>query len=122
MHWLRDYVYYPLQMFLLKVIKFNNKVLVASIGFFTTFLIAGLWHGSSKQYLFYGLYHGICYSLYLVWRHWLQKNWTPSFKVFYNQSKSIKILSVVLTYHYFVLGLFFFTDKYSWCLNHVGIK
>ncbi|MBC7430411.1 MAG: hypothetical protein H7336_17485 [Bacteriovorax sp.] len=122
MHWLRDYVYYPLQMFLLKTVKIKNTVLVASLGFFVTFLIAGLWHGSSKHYFYYGLYHGICYSIYLIWRHFLLKKGTLAFKTFYNKSNGIKILSVVITYHYFILGLFFFTDKYHYFLNLLGIK
>ncbi|MBC7713349.1 MAG: hypothetical protein H7177_08420 [Rhizobacter sp.] len=122
MHWLRDYVYYPFQMFLLKTVKIKNIVLVSSFGFFITFLVAGLWHGSNKHYLFYGLYHGACFSIYLIWRNLLQKKTSSNFKAFYNKSQVVRTLSIVLTYHYFIFGLFFFTDKYQYFVNLLGNK
>ena len=120
MHWLRDYIYYPIQMFLVKNFKLKNMVLVSSVGFFITFLLAGLWHGDKINYLCYGTYHGLAFGVFFVWKNYIQKKTSESFRKFYNSSKVIKYFSIILTYHYFIFGLFFFTDTYKYFLNIFG--
>lgn len=114
MHWLRDYLYYPIQVFTLRN-KIITSTLVASIvGYITTFLAAGLWHGNQRQYLYYGLYHGMAFSLYLTWKNLIQKKLTKEQKNRYYSSKTISLASIVITYHYFIFGLFFFIGKYEY--------
>jgi alginate O-acetyltransferase complex protein AlgI len=48
--WLRDYVYLPLG------VRFRRRRYVNIV---LTWILAGLWHGASWLFLFYGLYHGI---------------------------------------------------------------
>lgn len=55
--WIRDYVYMPL------VFRFRNNKAVATLGVVLTMSLVGMWHGSSWNYLFFGLYHGLGLSL-----------------------------------------------------------
>ncbi len=42
----------------------------AAIPALTTFLIAGIWHGSGWTFVVYGLIHGIAIAAYLGWSRW----------------------------------------------------
>ena len=50
--WLRDYIYIPLGGN--KCSKLRNKINVL-----ITFVISGIWHGNTINYLIWGIYHGI---------------------------------------------------------------
>ncbi len=50
--WFRDYVYIPLGGSQTTPLKWARNVLV-------TFLLSGLWHGASWNYVLWGLYHGL---------------------------------------------------------------
>jgi len=50
--WFRDYVYIPLGGSRDGEIKWARNILV-------TFLLSGLWHGASWNYVLWGLYHGV---------------------------------------------------------------
>jgi D-alanyl-lipoteichoic acid acyltransferase DltB (MBOAT superfamily) len=50
--WFRDYVYIPLGGSQTTAVKWARNVLV-------TFLLSGLWHGASWNYVLWGLYHGL---------------------------------------------------------------
>jgi hypothetical protein len=50
--WFRDYVYIPLGGSQTTAAKWARNILV-------TFLLSGLWHGASWNYVLWGLYHGL---------------------------------------------------------------
>lgn len=52
-NWIRDYVYMPL------VFRFRNSKFITFGAVILTMGLIGLWHGSSWNFLFFGLYHGI---------------------------------------------------------------
>ena len=55
--WVRDYVYMPL------VFRFRNSKTIIFVTVIFTMALIGLWHGSSWNFLFFGLYHGIGLAL-----------------------------------------------------------
>ena len=64
--WILDYIFKPLQM---KWRNYGNYGLIGSL--IITFLICGLWHGISWNYILWGLYHGILISIsFLTYRKW----------------------------------------------------
>ncbi len=60
--WLRDYIYEPISLHLRDWGK--TGIIVALM---TTFLISGLWHGASWNFVFWGLLHGTALSLEMLW-------------------------------------------------------
>jgi len=55
--WFRDYLFYPLSMSLNK--NKGNGALKLYINLFIVFLLSGLWHGASWNFVFWGAYHGL---------------------------------------------------------------
>lgn len=69
--WFRDYVFFPLERRRIKWIGQPANILVV-------FLLTGLWHGLTAQYVIWGLLHGffmVVEALFLA--RWLQKVYRP---------------------------------------------
>jgi alginate O-acetyltransferase complex protein AlgI len=60
--WIRDYIFMPL------VFRFRNNKYMTVIGLVLTMALVGLWHGSSWNFLFFGMYHGCGLALLQVYR------------------------------------------------------
>ena len=48
--------------------RIGRFMLVAAMPSIVTFLVAGVWHGSGWNYVFYGLLHGVAIATFLAWR------------------------------------------------------
>ena len=69
--WFRDYVYIPLG-------GNKNGKIRTGIHCLITFLLVGIWHGSSIMFALWGLLHGIALVIHKSIRHWLVRipdNW-----------------------------------------------
>ncbi len=64
--WLTDYVFNPLVQRLSRRAWFSFEN-IRVLAFFGTFLLAGLWHGSTLNFLMYGLLQGIGVSLSTIY-------------------------------------------------------
>ena len=79
--WLRDYVYIPL--------GGNRKGTFKMYGFlFITMTIGGIWHGSNWKFVFWGCAHGLLLILHKL-----------LFKADKEQSRILRILGILLTFH-----------------------
>ncbi len=70
--WITDYIFTPLVTALNRV-KWLHFEQAQVISFFITFLLAGLWHGPSVNYLVYGLLQGIGVTLSQLYLSLLRK-------------------------------------------------
>jgi membrane protein involved in D-alanine export len=71
--WFRDHVY---MRFLLAAIKgrwFKNDQIGSYIGFFLSFGLMGLWHGTALHYLIYGSYHASLFTAHDLFLRWNKK-------------------------------------------------
>ncbi len=66
--WIRDYIFFPLSMGWRKMGKLG--IVCATM---VTFAFAGLWHGASWLFVFFGLLHGVALSLELLTSRWRSK-------------------------------------------------
>ncbi len=57
--WLRDYLFNPFCKFLFKRKFSNSSLVIGFTGYFFTFFIAGLWHGSALSSVYYGFIFGV---------------------------------------------------------------
>jgi alginate O-acetyltransferase complex protein AlgI len=71
--WFREYVFYPLELSRRKL-----KVMIQPLNIFIVFLLTGLWHGITLNYLLWGGVHGIALAFELtpVGKK-LKKLWAP---------------------------------------------
>jgi membrane protein involved in D-alanine export len=113
MNWLRDYIYYPFQMFLIKNLKMKSMNIAIIISTMLIFIITGLWHGNQQHFLFYGMYHAICFAIFLLWKNNFIKKFSKETRIKYFESSVFNWFARILTLNYFVFGLAFFINKYQ---------
>jgi alginate O-acetyltransferase complex protein AlgI len=106
--WLVDYIYWPL------VRKLRNReffrehpVLLSNLGMIITFLVCGMWHGESTNFVVWGAYHGVGISVLTIYQR-RKRAFRSAFLQTYFRSKWSGIVGPVLTFNYFALGLIFF--------------
>lgn len=67
-HWFRDFLF---SRFMMKAIKgrwFKSRLSAAVAGFIVNMLVMGVWHGLTKNYILYGLYHGLLLAVTEVYQ------------------------------------------------------
>jgi len=98
--WIRDYLYYPLA-----TTKFFHRNLNVNVVVILTFLIMGLWHGASWNYVVWGGYNGLILVLYTIFVRKTKK---------FRKRKSplvsniIHLFSIFITFHAAAFGVLFF--------------
>jgi D-alanyl-lipoteichoic acid acyltransferase DltB (MBOAT superfamily) len=106
--WLVDYIYWPL------VRKLRNReyfrvhpVFLSNMGMILTFLVCGMWHGESANFIIWGAYHGLGIAALTIYQR--RKRTVKSVRLQkYFRSKWSGIVGPLVTFHYFALGLIFF--------------
>ncbi|MFN3640241.1 MAG: MBOAT family O-acyltransferase [Flavobacterium sp.] len=92
--WLRDYLYISL--------GGNRKGKVRTyINLFLTMLLGGLWHGANWKFVFWGGMHGMALAVERVFNS----------KLSIPKNKPIRIVQMVLTFHFVVFCWLFFRAK-----------
>lgn len=90
-NWLRDYLYFSLPG---KRVKF-----FAYLNLFITFVIGGLWHGASWNFVLWGALHGIGLAFLRLWQTW---RGSAKAKGFWRYA------CIVFTFHYVTFTWIFF--------------
>jgi D-alanyl-lipoteichoic acid acyltransferase DltB (MBOAT superfamily) len=105
--WIRDYIFTPLY----KAIAVNWPQSANSLAFlcyFTALFLAGIWHGSTWNFVIFGLLNGIGVSAAKLWENWILARSGRQGLRTYLQSRSIRAFAIVANIHYVCLTLFFF--------------
>jgi D-alanyl-lipoteichoic acid acyltransferase DltB (MBOAT superfamily) len=122
--WIRDYLF--LQMYKPIVERAPKRApRLAFVCYFLAFLIAGIWHGSTMNFVYYGLWQGIgasCTKLYEMFllnrlgRQGLRK---------YLQSTPIRLVAIALNIQFQCVSMMYFssrdldgTEKMLWNAAH----
>ncbi len=106
--WIRDYLFTPMY----KAIAENWPIYAPSLAFacyFVAFLLAGIWHGSTLNFVIFGLLHGAGVSACKLWEnHIIKKRGRQGFKT-YMHSRAVRVLAIGLTFNYVCFTFVFFT-------------
>jgi alginate O-acetyltransferase complex protein AlgI len=115
-NWLTDYIYWPLVR-KLRPLAFLQKrpVLLSNVCIVVTFAICGMWHGVSLNFILWGFYHGLGIALMNVYRKYKRKAKNPVLRDYF-MSRTSRILGVLVTINFFVLGIALFS------LDMAGIR
>ncbi len=73
--WLRDYVFFPVRRALIRNRLRLPHWLVLSIPPIATMFVSGLWHGSGRTFVAWGLYYGVLISVYQLLG--IRGDWRP---------------------------------------------
>lgn len=104
-HWLRDFLFSRYVTDVIRKKKFKNRTDAAAAGFIVNMFVMGVWHGLTKDYLLYGLYHGIL--LVLTERH-QKKKWYRKIK----NKRWYQIISWFVTLNLVMFGFLIFSGKF----------
>ena len=105
--WIRDYVFTPIYM----AIAVRWPRCAASLAFLCYFIamfLTGIWHGSTWNYVIFGVLNGIGVSAAKLWENWLVKHYGRQSLLAYLQSTFIRMLAISGNFHFVCLTMFFF--------------
>jgi len=107
--WLTDYVYWPLAKFLRKDKGLSKRpVLLSNISIIVTFIICGMWHGESWNFVVWGFYHGIGLSTLNIYQKQKRKIRNKVARQYF-LSRYSQWAGTVMTFNFFVLGILIFS-------------
>lgn len=107
--WLRDYVYLPVAKRLVSLTKNRLPLVNNAVAQLVTMSLVGIWHGSTANYLIWGLYHGAGLSLYRAYSELLKRVMPQKALEWMGRSRLLKAIGIVLTFNYVTFGWIFFT-------------
>jgi membrane protein involved in D-alanine export len=107
-HWMRDHVFFPLTVHL-TTRKIIPKLAVSCLSVFITFFLIGIWHGSSLNWVFYGVYHGFGLTLYLLYNHTLKPRF-PDFSEKLLDNVAYKFICIFATFNFVTWGFLLTLD------------
>ena len=115
--WLTDYIYWPLSKRLRRIEYLSrHPVLLSNISIIITFIICGMWHGESFNFVIWGAYHGVGLALLNIYQKQKRKIRNGAMKSYF-LSKYSRWIGVIGTFNFFALGILFF----SFDVKKIGI-
>lgn len=104
-HWFRDFIFTRFMLDSIKNKRFSSKLTTAFAGFMVNMTIMGIWHGFTKYYVFYGIYHGLLLGISEIYHK------KSKFYKKYKDCKVYKVASWFLTINLVMFGFLIFSGK-----------
>jgi membrane protein involved in D-alanine export len=104
--WFRDHIY---NRFLFAAVKgkwFRNNQWASTLGYVLTMGLMGVWHGTTPNYLIYGLYHGVLLAATASLDRRFRGN-----RLLNSPSLGWRLLSVAMTFQLIAFGLLIFSGR-----------
>jgi alginate O-acetyltransferase complex protein AlgI len=111
--WLRDYIFYPTLKTLTRR-RWWPPTANNCAAFFVTFLIAGIWHGDGRNFVYFGICQGVLFCVWFLYKRFTETRLSPDAHQAYMRSVPIRCAATLLTFNCYTVGLVFFTGKLSW--------
>ena len=113
--WMRDYVFYPFALsrpvtVLSRHLKKNghgqlSRTLPAALGNILVFLLVGIWHGATANYVLWGLYNGIILAFSALMEP-VYKKWNDNHSAL-SENKPFHVFRILRTFLIVNIGWFF---------------
>jgi D-alanyl-lipoteichoic acid acyltransferase DltB (MBOAT superfamily) len=115
-HWIRDYLFTPLYKRAAEWRPGAAETLGYGVSFFAL-VLAGIWHGSSWNFLAFGVVHGAGVASCQMWGAAIKKRFGRAAYKVYMADRRIHALAVLVTFHYVCFSFLFFRPGFSSTLN-----
>lgn len=115
--WLREYLFMPLGKVLMKRVGSKRSWFINTVCQLVTMGVVGIWHGSTWNFLIWGIYHGIGLSLYKIYADLANTYSTDSVKTWFNKSVIWQYLATGFTFIFVSIGWLFFIFKWDTALK-----
>jgi alginate O-acetyltransferase complex protein AlgI len=107
--WIRDYIFTPMY----KAIASRWPARAGSLAFlcyFAAFFLAGVWHGSTWNFVVYGLLNGLGLAVTKLWEnHLIKRRGRPGLRA-YLQDPVVRVAAIAVTLNFACLTMFFFAS------------
>jgi D-alanyl-lipoteichoic acid acyltransferase DltB (MBOAT superfamily) len=111
---IRDYLFTPLFKGCME--RWPGHAASASIfALLVAFCLAGLWHGSTWNFMIFGLLHGFAVVCAKLWEMFLVRRIGRQGLKAYLQNRWIRVVAVILTFNYFAFTLLFWYNSLDQC-------
>jgi len=107
--WIRDYIFTPMYVALASRWP-ARAATVAIVCYFIALLLAGVWHGSTWNFVIFGLLNGLGVSLVKLWETWIVRRRGRGGLKEYLQSRPIHTFAVVANFNFVCVTILFFPD------------
>jgi len=105
--WIRDYLFAPLYSTLaVRCPRFTPAV--ALVSYFVALFLTGVWHGSTWNFVLFGLLNGLGVAVVKLWENTLVSRFGRKGLRHYLESRPIRVAAICLTLHFVCLTIFFF--------------
>lgn len=106
--WLVDYIYWPVVRKMRNLEYFRrHPISLSNMGMIITFIVCGMWHGETLNFILWGAYHGIGISMVNVYQRGKRKIKNPVVQKYFS-SRASNIVGAIITFNFFALGLTLF--------------
>ena len=102
---IRRNIFIPIQLHMARKTGGRHALLVASFSFTIAFILCGLWHGLTINFLLWGAIHALALVIANLWRAYLKKRLGTQGVKRYLADRRIKFLAQVVTYEYVAFSL-----------------
>lgn len=107
--WLTDYVFTPTFRWFLRQDSMRTRALLsANIALVVTMFVSGIWHGTTMNFLVFGLLHGLYQVVYRTWDSVLQKKWGKKKLRKFREKWWVHGLGIVITFNAVSFAFVFF--------------
>jgi membrane protein involved in D-alanine export len=103
--WFRDHVYMRFLLAAMKGKWFKNDQTGSYLGFFLSFGLMGLWHGTALHYIIYGGYHACLLTAHDLFVRWNKK------KQWWGTSPAWRLAAIFLTANLVCFGFLIFSGR-----------
>ena len=103
--WFRDHVYMRFLLAAMKGKWFKNDQTGSYLGFFLSFGLMGLWHGTAWHYIIYGGYHASLLTAHDLFVRWNKK------KQWWGTSPAWRLAAIFLTANLVCFGFLIFSGR-----------
>ncbi len=113
--WIRDYLFMPMY----KAVAERNPRVAPSVAFgcyFVAFALAGIWHGTTSNFLVFGAINGLGASAAKLGEQYLIRKRGRAGLRQYLQSGRIRLVSIWATANFFCVSMLFFPHELERCL------
>lgn len=108
--WIRDYLFLP--MYKPVVERWPQRAAsFAPLFYFLAFAIAGAWHGTTLNFLLYGVWQGFGMSVTKIYETWLLKRRGRQGLRTYLQSRTTRFLAILANFHFQCISLLIFSQR-----------
>jgi len=105
--WIRDYLFTPMYKAAATRWPQRGNLLVFPC-YFVAFVLAGVWHGSTSNFVVFGVLHGIGVSIVKGWENFIVKRRGRKGLKEYLARQPVRILAIALTLNFVSLTMLFF--------------